>query len=77
MGRIAQPELQTADEEAASELDLPERAGLGTDPIQLRHSQQAELGNALRDYYTAVVEQPLPESLIHLAELFRQKEQAK
>jgi hypothetical protein len=71
MRNNAQPEIQPADDVAMG----PDGKQTGADPVQLRHSQQAELGAALRDYYTAVVEQPLPERLVLLAELFRQKEQ--
>lgn len=54
-----------------------DRRSGSTEPIYLRHRYHGELGQLLREYYTDVLDQPMPDRLLRLIEKFRQKEQNK
>jgi hypothetical protein len=54
-----------------------DRSSGSAEPIYLRHRYHGELGQLLREYYTAVADQPMPDRLLRLIEQFRQKEQNK
>lgn len=57
--------------------ETDDRSAGSAEPIYLRHRYHGELGQLLREYYTDVVDQPMPDRLLRLIEKFRQKEQNK
>jgi hypothetical protein len=57
--------------------ETDDRSAGSAEPIYLRHRYHGELGQLLREYYTDVVDQPMPDRLLRLIEQFRQKEQNK
>jgi uncharacterized protein (DUF2336 family) len=78
MAKTASPDQQPAADTAANENGTrdqhPHRE---KEPIYLRQKYHGGLGKLLRDYYSEVVEQPIPERLLHLVEQFRSQEQNK
>ncbi|MBY0227449.1 MAG: hypothetical protein K2Q28_16745 [Hyphomicrobium sp.] len=60
-----------------SGIESDDRAAGSAEPIYLRHRYHGELGQLLREYYTDVLDQPMPDRLLRLIEQFRQKEQNK